>query len=49
MINRKLLPMRVNEYITYLSAVMDHSKLTVEEYTRDLILFFEYIAREKLF
>ena len=49
MINRRLLPMRVNEYITYLSAVMDHSKLTVEEYTRDLILFFEYIAREKLF
>lgn len=42
-----LLPKRVNEYITYLSAVKDHSPLTVEEYLRDLILFFQYIAINK--
>lgn len=49
MIERKFLPPRVNEYLIYLSAVVDHSELTVDEYTRDLKIFFEYIAREKLF
>lgn len=42
-----LLPNRVNEYIAYLSAVKDSSALTIDEYLRDLILFFEYMAINK--
>ncbi|MGN0468589.1 MAG: tyrosine recombinase XerC [Acutalibacteraceae bacterium] len=47
--NKALLPQRVNEYITYLSAIKDDSALTVEGYVRDLRLFFEYISKEKGF
>lgn len=45
--DKKLLPKRVNEYITYLSAVKDSSELTVEGYVRDLRLLFEFICSEK--
>lgn len=43
----KLLPQRVNEFITYLGAIKDSSSLTVEGYVRDLRLFFEFLAQEK--
>lgn len=40
------MPQRVNEYITYLNAVTDRSGLTIEEYVRDLRLFFEFYSVE---
>lgn len=43
----KLMPPRVNEYIRHISVVKDSSTLTVEEYARDLRLFFEYYCSEK--
>lgn len=46
---KRLLPKRLNEFITYLSAIKDSSELTVEGYVRDLRLFFEFIAEEKGF
>ncbi len=44
--DKKLLPPRVNEYITYLSAIKDSSALTVEGYVCDLRLFLEFISKE---
>ena len=41
------MPFRVYEFIQYLSAVKNYSALTVEEYVRDLILFFQFSLAKK--
>ena len=45
--DKNLMPQRVNEFISHLSIVKDSSKLTLDEYTRDLRMFFEYYSKDK--
>ncbi len=47
-INRELLPPLVDEYITELIVVKGRSKLTVNEYTSDLRLFFRFLVSREL-
>ena len=41
------LPIRVQEYLTYIEAIKGHSDLTVLEYASDLRTFFRFIAKQK--
>lgn len=45
--NPKLLPERVNEFVSYMLGVKGCSKLTADGYVRDLRLLFEYLAATK--
>ena len=45
--NPELLPKRVNEYINYLFAVKNRSKLTVDGYVADLRLMLEFIVASR--
>lgn len=41
------LPIRVQDYLTYIEAIKGHSSLTVIEYASDLRTFFRFIAKNK--
>lgn len=45
--NPKLLPERVNEFVSYMLGVKGCSRLTADGYVRDLRLLFEYLAATK--
>ena len=46
-VNKKLLPPLVVEYINELLVIKASSKLTVDEYLSDLRLFFRYLISQK--